>query len=156
MSACTQVTQLTGDSISLYRGGDAATDLAIVDLYRRAYRGRTAIPELTIEDVQRQIEGPGFAYFLAFDDDCLIGHAAVYVHGDECYVDSILVVRSHWGSGVSDALGQAITRHAHAQSCRRIACVADIRNQASRALIERQGYKPVEQLRRFRRIVENG
>ena len=106
--------------------------------------------------MRRQVERPGLAYFLAFDGDRLIGHAAVDVRDAECYVDSIVVVRSHWGSGASDALGRAITRHALAQACRRIACVAEIRNRASRALIERQGYRATDQLRRFRRIVENG
>ena len=62
---------------------------------------------------------PGIAYVLAFDADRLIGHAAVDVNDAECYVDSIVVVRSHWGSGASDALGRAITRHALAQACRR-------------------------------------
>jgi len=127
-----------------------------VDLYRRAYRGRSAIPQLTIESVHRQLEFPGFAYVLAFDGEQLIGHAAVFVHDGECYVDSIVVVRSHWGSGASDAMGQAITRHALAEGCSRIACVAEITNRASRALIERQGYKSTGQLRRFRRILQQG
>ena len=140
--------------ISIYRGGDADVESAIVDLYGRAYRGRSAIPQLTIESVRRQLEIPGFAYVLAFDGERLIGHAAIYVLEAECYVDSIVVVRSHWGSGASDAMGQAITRHALAEGCRHIACVAETTNRASRALIERQGYKATGQLRRFRRILQ--
>ena len=142
--------------VSIYRGGDAEVESAIVELYRRAYRGRSAIPQLTIDGVRRQLEFPGFVYVLAFDGGRLIGHAAIYVHDAECYVDSIVVVRSHWGSGASDAMGHAITRHALDQGCCRIACVAEMSNRASRALIERQGYKSKGQLRRFHRVIQPG
>jgi GNAT superfamily N-acetyltransferase len=136
---------------AVYRGGDAAIEAAIIDLYRRAYRSRQVIPELTAESIRRQLDAPGFAYVLVFEGDRPVGHSACYVHDAECYVDSIVIVRSHWGSGASDVLVHALFRHALAQGCRRIVGVAEESNRASRALMERHGLGPKEHVRRFRR-----
>jgi GNAT superfamily N-acetyltransferase len=141
---------------AVYRGGDAAIETAIIDLYRRAYRGRNAIPVLTAESIQRQFEAPGFAYVLVFDGDRLIGHTACYVNEAKCYVDSIVIARSHWGSGASDALVHALFRHALGEGCNRIAGIAEESNRASRALMERHGLGPKEHIRCFRRTLQAG
>jgi len=141
---------------AVYRGGDAAIETAIIDLYRRAYRGRNAIPVLTAESIQRQFQAPGFAYVLVFDGDRLIGHTACYMNEAKCYVDSIVIARSHWGSGASDALVHALFRHALGEGCSQIAGVAEESNRASRALMERHGLKSKEQIRCFRRAIQAG
>jgi GNAT superfamily N-acetyltransferase len=138
-----------------YRGGDAVLDAVIVDLYRRAYRGRAGVPELTVESLRRQFTQPDLVYLLAFDGDRrLVGHASALVSKDRIFVDSIQVARSHWGAGVSDSLARAITRLAFATGARRIVGAADTTNRANRALMERHGLQMVEIRRRFWRVLE--
>ena len=141
---------------AVYRGGDTALEAAIIDLYHRGYRGRRGIPQLTGESIRRQLEMPGFAYMLIFDGDRLVGHGACYAHDSGYYVDSTVIVRSHWGSGASDALVRAYFRHALTQGCSRISGAADASNRASRALMERLGFRLTEQFRRFLRVLHYG
>ena len=130
-----------------YRGGEPATDAAIADLYGRAYRGRRSVPQLRL----------GFssdlAYLLVFDGDLLVGHATAQKVNDVCFIDSIVVARSHWASGAADALSGAIHRHALQQAARLVVAYVEASNRASRALIERHGMTEIATFSRFRRTV---
>jgi GNAT superfamily N-acetyltransferase len=141
--------------VQCYRGGDPALDAAIVDLYRRAYRGRPNVPELTIDDLRDQFADPGLVYFLVFDGDRLVGHANAQRSKGDCFVDTIQVARSHWGTGAADALALAITRHAHETGAGRIIGAADTTNHANRALMERHGLRVTELTRRYCRIFDD-
>jgi GNAT superfamily N-acetyltransferase len=137
----------------LYRGGDAGIEAAIVDLHRRAYRGRKGLPALTSEEVRRQSKTPGFAHVLMFDVERLVGQATGFVHDAQYVVDSLAVARSHWGTGASDALLSAMARHGMDAGCQRIVGLTEESNRASRALMERLGFEPKEYIRRFLRRI---
>lgn len=139
-----------------YWGGDAALDAAIVDLYRRAYRGRPNVPELTVDGLRDQFMDPRLVYFLVFDGDRLVGHASALASGNDYLVDTIQVARSYWATGVSDSLALALTRHALETGARRIAGAADATNRANRALMERHGLRVTEIGRRYYRAFERG
>jgi GNAT superfamily N-acetyltransferase len=142
--------------VQCYRGGDPARDAAIVDLYRRAYRGRPNVPELTVDGLRDQFADPGLAYFLVFDGDRLVGHANAQRSQGDCLVDTIQVARSHWGTGAADRLSLAITRHAVETGAARIVGAADTTNRANRALMERHGLRVTELTRRYCRIFAGG
>jgi GNAT superfamily N-acetyltransferase len=142
--------------VQCYRGGDPALDAAIVDLYRSAYRGRPNVPELTVDDLREQFADPSLVYFLVFDGDRLVGHASAQRSKRDCFVDTIQVARSHWGTGAADSLALAITRHALETGAARITGAADATNRANRALMERHGLRVTEFTRRYCRIVDRG
>lgn len=144
------------EATQCYRGGDPALDAAIVDLYRSAYRGRPNVPELTVDDLRGQFADPSLVYFLVFDGDRLVGHANALRTKDDCFVDTIQVARSHWGTGAADSLALAITRHALETGAGRITGAADTTNRANRALMERHGLRVTELTRRYCRIVDRG
>ena len=135
-----------------YRGGDAALDDAIVDIYRRAYRGRSRVPELSIEMLWADFIDRACSYHLVFDSDLLVGHASVRFMKRDCLVESIQVSRSHWATGAGDALALSILRQAFECDAECIVGAADATNWANRALMERHGLQPVGVIRRFCRV----
>jgi GNAT superfamily N-acetyltransferase len=141
-------------STHLYRGGDANLNAAIADLHRRAYHGRPNAPVL--EDLEVQFANRDLVYLLVFDGGRLVGHASALVSKDQYFVESIQVARSHWGTGVSDSLAHAITRHAFEVGARCIGGAADATNRANRALMERHGLRLTELRRRYCRVFEGG
>jgi GNAT superfamily N-acetyltransferase len=135
-----------------YGGGDPATDAAIAGLYQWGFRGRAAIPQRSSEAVQRRTKDPASAHFLAFDGSLLVGYASTYTAAGECVIDSLVVARSHWRTGTSDALVQATIHHAAGQACRCIVGYVEDRNHASRALAERHGLAATQRHLRYRRV----
>jgi GNAT superfamily N-acetyltransferase len=144
------------EATQCYRGGDPALDAAIVALYRSAYRGRPNVPELTVDGLREQFADPGLVYFLVFDGGRLVGHANAQRAKSDCFVDTIQVARSHWGTGAADSLALAITRHALETGAARITGAADTTNRANRALMERHGLRVTELTRRYCRMFEGG
>jgi GNAT superfamily N-acetyltransferase len=136
-------------AVEVYRGGEPVTEAAIVDLYRRAYRHRPGVPRLTVEGVQEQLMEPRCAYVLVSDAGRLVGHATAYWTAADYFVESVLIARSHWGSGASDFLGKAILRHAIEEGCGRIVGLVETTNAAAQAFNQRHGLSVVEEIRRF-------
>ena len=102
-----------------YHGGNDAYDAALMPLHMQGYRGRFGLPRLTMENLKRQLESPGMTYLLVFDGERLAGYAALAVSGTLLWVDSVVVARSHWASGISDIIGdEQITRFVDRQSDR--------------------------------------
>jgi len=133
-----------------YRGGEPATDAAITDVYARAYRGRRNVPQLRLGS------SPDLLYLLVFDGDRLVGHTTAQKVNDVCFIDSIVVARSHWASGAADALCGAIHRHALEQAARIVVAYVETTNRPSRALVERNGLTQAAVFSRFSRTVTKG
>lgn len=78
----------------------------------------------------------------------LIGQVSLFISDKECYVDSIYVQRSHWGTGAADKLTWSLFNYEERKGCQTIPGTAASNNQASRALIERFGLVAQHQAKR--------
>jgi predicted acetyltransferase len=125
--------------VSEYAGGNEATNLQLCHLYREAYKRRIGIPNVTPESINEQLAIPGCSYLVMFHKDELIGQVTLFIHQRECYVDSIYVKRTHWGTGAADKLTQSLFNYAKTEGCQTVAGTAASNNHASRALMERFG-----------------
>jgi len=134
-----------------YKGNELHLDESVLDLYRRAYRGHLCIPEMTLESLKKRLTNFGCSLILLSDNGRLVGHAWMWIKQNECYVESLLVARSHWGTGASDALGRALLRLASKGGCRAISGAVASTNRPSRSLMERHGFQVVSSIRRFGR-----
>jgi RimJ/RimL family protein N-acetyltransferase len=81
--------------------------------------------------------------------DELIGQVTLFISQQECYVDSIHIKRSYWGSGAADKLGQCLLDYAQTKECQTISGTAASNNRASRALMERFGLVAQYQVKRM-------
>ena len=136
-------------SISKYEGGDDATNLQLCQLYQEAYKRFTGIPELTPEIINKQLSIPSCSYLVMRYKDELIGQVTLFVSQQECYVDSIYVKRSYWGTGAADKLGQCLLNYAKTKDCQTISGTAASNNRASCALMERFGLVAQYQVKRM-------
>ena len=136
-------------SISKYEGGDDATNLQLCQLYQEAYKRFKGIPELTPESINKQLSIPSCSYLVMRYKDELIGQATLFISQQECYVDSIYVKRSYWGTGAADKLVQCLINFAKTKDCQSISGTAASNNRASCALMERFGGVAQYQVKRM-------
>ena len=132
-----------------YHGGNDAYDAALLPLHAQGYRGRFGLPRMTVENLKQQLAAPGMTYLLVFDGELLAGYASLAVNGTLLWVDSVVVTRSHWASGVSDVIGHELAAFGAKQGCTRAEAAADERNHASRRLMLRCGWHESKRVRRF-------
>lgn len=126
-------------SVSEYAGGDQPMNLELCNLYRKAYNRLRGIPDITPKSINEQLSIPGCSYLVMRHKDELIGQATLFISKYKCYVESIYVKRSYWGTGAADILTQSLFEHAKTKGCQTMSGVAASNNQASRALMERFG-----------------
>lgn len=133
---------VAGLEVRPYRGGEPGLDAALLELYRRAFRGQDAVPAPSLGDFRRQLALPLCRCLLLLQSEQPVGLALFSFEGALCSVDFLFVARSHWGSGGADLLVGAIQRAAIDGGCREIASAAVATNRASCALIERTAPGP--------------
>ncbi len=138
--------------VTKYAGGDEGINSALCHLYREAYKRRPGIPDITPEGINKQLSIPSCSYLIVRHNNELIGQATLFISQRECYVDSIYVKRSYWGTGAADKLVQTLFDYAEKKGCLTVSGTAASNNQESRALMERFGL--VAQYR-IKRIILN-
>jgi len=79
----------------------------------------------------------------------LIGQVSLFISDKECYVDSIYVKRSYWGTGAADKLTRSLFNYAERKGCQTVSGTAASNNQASRALMDRFGLVAQHQAKRM-------
>jgi hypothetical protein len=136
-------------SVSEYAGGDDATNIQLCLLYREAYKRRLGIPNVTPDSINKQLAIPGCSYLVMRHKDALIGQVTLFITQSECYVDSIYVKRTYWGTGAADKLTQSLFNFAKTKGCQTVSGMAAFNNQASRALMERFGLVARYQVKRM-------
>ena len=136
-------------SVSKYKGDCAATNAQLCDLYREAYKRRTGIPSVTPESIAKQLSIASCSYLIMHRCDELIGQVTLFMSQSECYVDSIYVKRSHWGTGAADKLTQSLFNYAKLNRCETVSGTAASNNRASRSLMERFGLVAQHQVKRM-------
>ena len=136
-------------SVSEYAGGNEATNLQLCLLYREAYKRRLGIPNVTSDSINEQIAIPSCTYLVMRHKDELIGQVTLYINQSECYVDSIYVKRTYWGTGAADKLGQSLLDFAKTKGCQTVSGMAAFNNQARRDLMERFGLVARYQVKRM-------
>lgn len=136
-------------SVSQYADGNDATNAELRVLYREAYKRRIAIPDVTSDSINKQLSIPSCSYLIMHHNDELIGQATLFISDKECYVDSIYVKRSYWGTGAADKLTQSLFNYAKTKGCQTVLGTAASNNQASRALMERFGLVAQYQIKRM-------
>lgn len=136
-------------SVSKYEGDSATTNTQLCDLYREAYKRRAGIPRVTPERIAKQLSFPSCSYLIMRHGDELIGQATLFISESECYVDSIYVKRSYWGTGAADKLTQSLFNYAKNNACQTISGTAASNNRASRSLMERFGLTAQHQVKRM-------
>jgi len=136
-------------SVSEYAGGNEATNLQLCHLYREAYKRRAGIPNVTPDSINEQLAIPGCSYLVMFYKAELIGQVTLFIYQRECYVDSIYVKRTYWGTGAADKLTQSLFNYAKTEGCQTVSGAAAINNHASRALMERFGLVAQYQVKRM-------
>jgi len=141
-------------TLRFYGGGEAALDAAAAALYNRAFARDPRAPALTPEALRGYLEEPRYGLALLFEGEQLVAEATLWNDEEELYVGAILVARSHWASGASDRLMDALLRHAAAQGLRRLSGQIATGNRANRALAERSipGARQVAETWRFERL----
>ena len=135
-------------SVTDYAGGDEATNAELCHLYREAYKKRIGIPDITPEGINKQLSIPSCSYLIMRHNNELIGQCSLFISDEECYVDSIYVRRSYWGTGAADKLTQSLFDYAEKKGCQTVSGTAASNNQASRALMERFGLVAQYQVKR--------
>ena len=136
-------------SVSKYEGDSATTNAQLSDLYREAYKRRAGIPRVTPESIARQLSIPSCSYLIMRNGDELIGQVTLFISQSECYVDSIYVKRSYWGTGAADKLTQSLFNYAKNNACQTVSGTAASNNRASRSLMERFGLIAQHQVKRM-------
>ncbi|MFY9348570.1 MAG: GNAT family N-acetyltransferase [Orrella sp.] len=126
-------------SVRPYSGGDHAINTELCDLYRDAYKRRLAIPDVTVDSIDKQLAMAECMYLIMHKDSTLIGQVTLFVDNKDCYVDSIYVKRRYWGTGAADVLTQTLFAYAEKHGCETISGVAASNNWASRGLMARFG-----------------
>ncbi len=135
--------------VSKYEGGNDATNVELCHLYREAYKRRSSIPDITPKSINEQLSIPSCSYLVMRHKDELIGQVTLFISKQECYVDSIYVKRSYWGTGAADKLGQCLLNYAKTNECQTVSGVAASNNRASCALMERFGLVAQHQVKRM-------
>ena len=136
-------------SVSKYEGDSASTNEQLSDLYREAYKRRAGIPRVTPESIAKQLSIPGCSYLIMRHGEELIGQVTLFISQSECYVDSIYVKRSYWGTGAADKLTQSLFNYAKNNECQTVSGTAASNNRASRSLMERFGLAAQHQVKRM-------
>jgi hypothetical protein len=136
-------------SVSKYEGDSAATNAQLCDLYREAYKRRAGIPSVTPQSIAKQLSIPSCSYLIMRHGDELIGQVTLFISQSECYVDSIYVKRSYWGTGAADKLTQSLFNYAKNNECQTMSGTAASNNRASRSLMERFGLAAQYQIKRM-------
>jgi GNAT superfamily N-acetyltransferase len=136
-------------SVCEYAGGDHAKNLELCNLYRKAYGRRAGIPDVTPKSINEQLSIPGCSYLVMRHKDELIGQVTLFISKQECYVDSIYVKRTYWGTGAADTLTQSLFDYAKTKGCQTLSGAAASNNQASRALMERFGLIAQHRIKRM-------
>ena len=136
-------------SVTEYAGGDEGINSALCHLYREAYKKRRGIPDITPEGINNQLSIPSCSYLIMRHNNELIGQSSLFISDEECYVDSIYVRRSYWGTGAADKLTQSLFDYAEKNGCLAVSGTAASNNQASRALMERFGLVAQHQVKRM-------
>lgn len=134
--------------VTEYAGGDEGINSALCQLYREAYKKRSGIPDITPEGINKQLSIPSCSYLIMRHNNELIGQCSLFISDEECYVDSIYVRRSYWGTGAADILTQSLFDYAEKKGCQTVSGTAASNNQASRALMERFGLVAQYQVKR--------
>lgn len=128
-------------SIREYAGDDPACDAAIAELHARSYRRQFGVPALSPDAVRQWVTRSGTTCLLAEDGGRVVGCALVNVMGPMAWVGSITVARSHWGTGLADAVHDAVVMVARRQGAERVGGAAHPDNHASQRLMERNGMR---------------
>lgn len=136
-------------SVSKYEGDSAATNAQLCDLYRDAYKRLAGVPSVTPDSIAKQLSIPSCSYLIMRRGDELIGQVTLFISQSECYVDSIYVKRSYWGTGAADKLTQSLFKYAEYNECQNVSGTAASNNRASRSLMERFGLVPQHQVKRM-------
>jgi len=136
-------------SVSEYAGGDESINEELCALYRMAYKRRAAIPDITSADIEKQLSLSSCSYLIMRHNDELIGQVTLFTSAKECYVDSIYVKRSFWGTSAADQLGQSLLNYADNKGCQTVSGTAASNNRASCALMERFGLAPQYRIKRL-------
>jgi GNAT superfamily N-acetyltransferase len=139
----------SGLSVSKYEVGNDLTNEQLCHLYREAYKRRSGIPDVTPDSINEQLSIPSCSYLLMRHNDELIGQATLFICQGECYVDSIYVKRSYWGTGAADKLVQSLLNYAKTKGCQAVSGTASSSNRASLALMERFGLAPQYRVKRM-------
>lgn len=139
----------SGFLVSKYEGGNDAINKQLCRMYREAYKGRVGIPDITSDSINMQLSIPSCSYLIMHHNDQLIGQVTLFISDRECYVDSIYVTRSYWGTGAADTLTRSLFDYAKTKECRTVSGTAASNNQASRALMERFGLVAQYQVKRM-------
>jgi GNAT superfamily N-acetyltransferase len=136
-----------------YRGGDVAVDASIVDLTNRGYRTRSGIGALTVEMMASAATEPTLRWLCLYEDDAMVGCVQMHFNeGKEAFVLNIVVARSHWGGGASEALADWIVAFCAEHGCGKLEASVNERNHASRRFVERNAMRIVESYPRFSRL----
>jgi len=136
-------------SVSEYAGGNEATNIQLCHLYREAFKRRKGFPNVTSDSINEQLAIPSCSYLVMRHKDALIGQVTLFITQSGCYVDSIYVKRTYWGTGAADKLGQSLLDFAKTKGCQTASGMAASNNQASRALMERFGLVAQYQVKRM-------
>lgn len=126
-------------SVAHYKGGDRAINTALCELYREAYKKRQGIPDISDENIEKQLSIPSCSYLILLHNNAVIGQVTLFIANKECYVDSIYIKRKYWGTGAADVLTQALFDYAKNYGCDIVSGTAASNNWASRRLMERFG-----------------
>lgn len=131
-----------------YAGDDEDTNIELCHLYRESYKKRAGIPNITPEGINKQLSNPSCSYLIMRHNNELIGQVSLFISDKECYVDSIYVKRSYWGTGAADKLTRSLFNYAEKKGCQTVSGAAASNNQASRALMDRFGLVAQHQTKR--------
>lgn len=88
-----------------YVGGATDVDRAIIDLHNRSFRSSRLVPPIQLDSFRKQWLGQELReYVLAWKNDRLVGYTEWGIVVGMPVINSLVVTRSCWGTGLADAI----------------------------------------------------
>ena len=141
--------RVTAASLAAYP--DLAEQMA--EIFSQAFATRTSAGTRDAEDMRRRLDDEHNHIVGIRLGGTLVGFSTWTAFGEEILGSDIAVRRSHWGSGAADALCRHIINDVHAQTGKPIVTYVDVTNTASSHMLERVGFRLVEDYPFWERMI---
>lgn len=94
--------------------------------------------------LSKAIHEDGYTYYLAYDNEELIGYCGVQPQGNRLFLSKLYVLKSYRGQGISSSLFQCALKQAHEQKLSAIYLTCNKYNTHSLDIYAHKGFRQID------------